>query len=432
MNTLKNHISTIFRGMSILIQMEKWYVLTQLISSIIYPLTPYVNIFMSAKIIDELLGNKDINMLIKYVILTISLNVLITLIVSGLNHLYEYHQNNFYKSENMHFSNKNMNMDYEDIEKSETTHLREQISQESMQGFNCYYLNYSINQLIQNTIQVIMSFALTYSLIVDNNIPLVAKIILLVAIIAVVYLNFNTTEKINKMNMYISDQSVAFNARFGFYCIQFIPDYNAGKDVRLYGMEDVVVDDIDNMRKGISELFRQNIKPYLKSNIMLSTLNNVMNIGIYIFMIFACVAGSISVGSIVKYVSCATLFIQGLNSAISNIQTLLNNNKYLERYIGYLDIPSKMKSGDETLDNLDKYEFEFKNVSFKYPKVKSYTLKNISFKLSEGNKIAVVGMSGSGKTTMIKLLCRLYDPTEGEITLNGVNIKDYDYEEYLK
>ena len=429
---LKDHIATTFRGISILMEMDKWYVIVQLISSIIYPLTPYVNIFMSAKIIDELLGNKDINVLTTYVILTISLNILLTLIVSGLNHLFEYHQNNFYKSEHMHFSKKNMEMDYEDIENSEAKYLRERIAQESMQGFNCYYLVYSFNQLIQNMVQIVMSFTLSYSLIIDKNIPLIAKIILLIAIIIVIYLNFNTTKQINKTNMDMGEESVAFNTRFIFYCMEFLPDYNAGKDIRLYGMEDVVVDDINKMRTGISQVFKKNISKYLKLNITLNTLNNVLNIGIYIFMILACVSGSISVGSIVKYVSCVTLFIQGLNNSISNIQTLLNNNKYLERYIGYLDIPSKLKSGEKTLDNIEKYEFEFKNVSFKYPKANSYTLKNISFKLSEGNKIAVVGMSGSGKTTMIKLLCRLYDPTEGEITLNGVNIKDYNYKEYLK
>jgi len=77
------------------------------------------------------------------------------------------------------------------------------------------------------------------------------------------------------------------------------------------------------------------------------------------------------------------------------------------------------------------YEIEFKNVSFKYPGSEKYALKNLSMKLNIGQRLAVVGMNGSGKTTMIKLLCRLYDPTEGEITLNGINIMEYDYDQYL-
>ena len=79
----------------------------------------------------------------------------------------------------------------------------------------------------------------------------------------------------------------------------------------------------------------------------------------------------------------------------------------------------------------NEYEIEFKNVSFKYPGSENYALKNFNLKFNIGQRMAVVGMNGSGKTTMIKLLCRLYDPTEGEITLNGFNIKNYNYDEYM-
>ena len=78
------------------------------------------------------------------------------------------------------------------------------------------------------------------------------------------------------------------------------------------------------------------------------------------------------------------------------------------------------------------YDIEFRNVSFKYPGSGTYVLKNINTKLSIGKKQAFVGANGAGKTTFVKLLCRLYDPTEGEILLNGIDIRKYDYEEYMK
>lgn len=96
--------------------------------------------------------------------------------------------------------------------------------------------------------------------------------------------------------------------------------------------------------------------------------------------------------------------------------------------------PSKMHDGTLVLDKPagTKYEFEFCNVSFSYPESNTYALKNISFKLKEGERIAIVGVNGSGKSTLVKLLCRLYDPTEGEIRLNGINIKNYKYDEYVQ
>ena len=73
---------------------------------------------------------------------------------------------------------------------------------------------------------------------------------------------------------------------------------------------------------------------------------------------------------------------------------------------------------------------EFKNVSFKYPLAEEYVLKNINITIHGGEHLAIVGLNGAGKTTFIKLLCRLYKPTEGEILLNGVNINEYDFDEY--
>ena len=70
-------------------------------------------------------------------------------------------------------------------------------------------------------------------------------------------------------------------------------------------------------------------------------------------------------------------------------------------------------------------------MSFRYPGAETDALKHLSFRFKLGTKLAVVGRNGSGKSTMIKLLCRLYDPTEGEILLNGINIQKYDYDEYM-
>ncbi|NLC43621.1 MAG: ATP-binding cassette domain-containing protein, partial [Clostridiales bacterium] len=102
-------------------------------------------------------------------------------------------------------------------------------------------------------------------------------------------------------------------------------------------------------------------------------------------------------------------------------------------YFSFFDIPSKMYQGTLPAEkrNDNEYEIEFHNVSFKYPSSDTYALRNVSIKLKIGERLAVVGMNGSGKTTFIKLLCRLYDPTEGKITLNSIDIRKYDYAEYM-
>lgn len=88
--------------------------------------------------------------------------------------------------------------------------------------------------------------------------------------------------------------------------------------------------------------------------------------------------------------------------------------------------------GNITDINLDQFEFKFENVSFKYPGHENYVLKNVNLTINDGTKLAVVGVNGAGKTTFIKLIMKLYEPNEGRILLNGVDIKEYNREEYFK
>jgi ATP-binding cassette subfamily B protein len=91
-----------------------------------------------------------------------------------------------------------------------------------------------------------------------------------------------------------------------------------------------------------------------------------------------------------------------------------------------LDTATKITDGDrKDTDNDTKGEIEFRNVCFRYPDAEDYVLQDISFKASRGDTIAVIGSTGCGKSTLINLIPRFYDATEGEILVNGVNVKDY-------
>lgn len=109
-----------------------------------------------------------------------------------------------------------------------------------------------------------------------------------------------------------------------------------------------------------------------------------------------------------------------------------NNASFLAVVFEFLNLPNEMYRGSLTVEKRRdrNYEVEFRNVSFRYPGSDRYALKNVNMKFKIGERLAVVGMNGSGKTTFIKLLCRLYDPTEGEILLNGIDIRKYDEREY--
>jgi ATP-binding cassette subfamily B protein len=109
------------------------------------------------------------------------------------------------------------------------------------------------------------------------------------------------------------------------------------------------------------------------------------------------------------------------------------NASFLHTSFDLLDIPNAMYQGSLTTEKRSdrQYDVEFRDVSFHYPGTETWVLRHVNLKFRVGSRLAIVGMNGSGKTTFIKLLCRLYDPTEGQILLNGIDIRKYRYDDYI-
>lgn len=154
--------------------------------------------------------------------------------------------------------------------------------------------------------------------------------------------------------------------------------------------------------------------------------------------IFAFINSPVSAVVIIALIAVNTvLSIKISSNAVSDFASefgrLHHNNVYLKQLYEYLDLPNNMYKGTlavEKRDDID-YEIEFRDVSFKYPHTDTWALRHVSIKFKIGDKLAIVGENGSGKTTFIKLLCRLYDSTEGKILLNGIDITRYRYDEYM-
>ena len=124
---------------------------------------------------------------------------------------------------------------------------------------------------------------------------------------------------------------------------------------------------------------------------------------------------------------------QGISSVTNGIGNMSVDIDFVGYAFDFLDIPDEKYKGTIPTEKRDdnEYEFEFRHVWFKYPNSEEYALKDICLKWRIGERMALVGKNGCGKSTLIKLLCRLYDPSEGEITLNGIDIRKYQYDDYM-
>jgi len=238
--------------------------------------------------------------------------------------------------------------------------------------------------------------------------------------------------KMNKMWFKASDEYSRLDRIF-YYFLNMFSDYNTGKEIRLYKEQNLIEHTAtDKILTDGERVLKKASMNSAKSSSFVAILGAIAGFGIYLFIGVKGLYGLFGIGSLVLY--CGS-FMQIINGIMKMAATFGKTEEMVPLVNYYFEIMNKedeMTYGKKKLDLTDKFEIEFMNVSFKYPGAENYSLKNIYIKINNGEHLAVVGRNGSGKTTFIKLMCRLYDATEGEILINGINIKDYTKESILK
>jgi len=133
------------------------------------------------------------------------------------------------------------------------------------------------------------------------------------------------------------------------------------------------------------------------------------------------------------YINAVSVFSHSVKDVISSFIDIRVYSVYYEAFEKYINIPETLRENKKLpLPEVENFTISFIDVSFKYPGQEHYILKDLNLEINSNTKLAVVGENGAVKTTFVKLLCRLYDPTKGEILMNGINIKDIDYDQYMK
>ena len=161
-------------------------------------------------------------------------------------------------------------------------------------------------------------------------------------------------------------------------------------------------------------------------DIFSNTIKLIETVVVYLMLAYKVVFSSMSLGDYSFYLTSAFNLTEALRSFVSSISNMLENGMFAKdfRYLVTLSDEAELEGTTGKLANAEKIEIEFRNISFKYPNTERYVLKNISFKIYDGEKISLIGVNGAGKTTIVKLICKFYEPTEGEIFINGVSINE--------
>jgi ATP-binding cassette subfamily B protein len=204
------------------------------------------------------------------------------------------------------------------------------------------------------------------------------------------------------------------------------------KEVKLFGLSDYLA----NRFKGLSNKYYEQSKKLAKQRAGWGSLFNMIGTAAYysayILIVFRTVAGIFSLGDLTFLSGSFNRLRSKLQGFFTRFTAITESALYLQDYFEFLDLTYAEKNAAEKLPLPKKIKqgFEFKNVGFKYPKSEVWVVRHINFELRAGEKLAFVGENGAGKTTLIKLLLRFYEPSEGEILLDGIPVKQYDQTQY--
>ena len=215
-------------------------------------------------------------------------------------------------------------------------------------------------------------------------------------------------------------------------------DFSYAKDIRMFGLKNYLTHKFQEINKIRFNYQKKNNRVWLLVSIASSFFWVISQVLIYIYLIRCIFAKTITIGNFTLYLSATATFFECVMSLLNSITNFLNNSRYVDDFRSFYEMPELRQNLPDKKTNLPKlqpqshYEFEFQNVSFKYPRAERFALQNVSIKIKAGERLAVVGLNGAGKSTFIKLLLRLYQPTEGKILLNGTDIQTYDLNSYFK
>lgn len=216
------------------------------------------------------------------------------------------------------------------------------------------------------------------------------------------------------------------------YLSNLTSDFSAAKDIRMFGLADWLTEKFRREKKVCMEAQKNNAKIWIHASNFTNLCFALSQAMVYAWLLYMAVKGEITLGNFSLYLASSTTFYNFVRQIMDNTADLLQRSREVDDWRSFLDFDGGDPDEGRPVPPMESYEFEFRNVSFQYPKAEKYALKNLSLTLKAGERLAVVGLNGAGKSTFIKLLLRLYEPTEGEIFLNGVNIKEYSKTSYYR
>ena len=400
---------------------SKGYFVVRIAKMLVVAAMPFINIYYIPAIVAELMGEGRIRRLIFLVAAMVLLEFVSGIANGVLNNVIERYGQFFENHFKMILSKRIMELDFQ------LTEDKKALDQLELAKNGMSWYSGGLNGLMDPLFSMfsnVITLVGVVALILANT-PMIFFIAG-----AIVAISTLLNARLNKIEQEGYKQLGKINRIFGYLGWSLV-DFRYGKDIRLYDSKDMMVE----KWKFFTEAFNRENRDIANKQLPFLLFQNgtqvIHDVAAYLYLGLLAIFGKISIATYIQMGNSTGTFTNSLKNIVILLQDMIKKSNYANEYVTFMDYPAAMPKGTKPVKE-GKHVFEFHKVSFTYPGSEVEVLKDVNLVIHEGEHLSVVGLNGAGKTTMVKLLCRLYDPTKGEILMDGTNIKEYDYEEYMK
>ena len=208
----------------------------------------------------------------------------------------------------------------------------------------------------------------------------------------------------------------------------------AAKELRLFGLKDFLIQRFTRLSDEIYEENADLARRRLAAGSLLSMVGTAGYYSAYAYVIWRTVSGGLTIGTLTFLTGAIIQASGNIQQIFSTLSSIADQALFLTDLLAFFAMKPTIQSKPGALPAPRPITrgFEFRNVSFRYPGTTRLVLHDLNFQLRPGERVALIGENGEGKTTLVKLMTRLYDPVEGQVLLDGVDLRDYDLEDLYR
>ncbi len=443
--SFRQNLDNIRRVMKLLVSLDRGYVPMNVLSVLVAAGLTYGGMLLSAYVLNRISGGFEFSQLLGQIIFGVVLLSLGKSAENILNRRIDVRSQRLAERHQALQQEKIMQMDFSLLDSPRLKEIQERIRMDSNWGNGIFSMFWQGKGVLGNLVGVVAAVIIgapMFAWFQRGDIGWTAAILLLLCLC--LGIGMKLFRYFQNMSLYVmfhipnqEEKKVLWHYTWDFAYGSGHYRYGYGKDVRIYNSYKVMkrwTYDRMQTKEYADYCIRRPAIGEGGSSGVWSAMYVLAVIGAYCIVALAALKGNMPVGSLVLYAGCLSNI---LNQTVSIVMGCYEVSLTAKKQIGVLELlelSDEMYKGSLPMEKRsdNEYRIEFRNVSFKYPGSEEYALKHFSLELRVGERLAIVGRNGSGKTTMIKLLCRLYDPDEGEILVNGVDIKKFRHDEYAK